>query len=209
MIDHCRLWCDRPKYLFLSRRGLHVDYRRYALTYLSPRTYCLFCRAGQENRIMKILTGKGYFPLSPLVVHWKPGDCGVKKTAARLLPGYIFFDADAEPIWSELLSDNGIIRVLQYADGDYALRGDDTVFIDWLKEFDGIIDVSQVVQIGTKIEFVSGPLRNFVGYVVKVNKNRKRVKVAFGNDGSLLHEIWCSIEYINVNADTDRMQTAF
>ena len=42
------------------------------------------------------------------------------------------------------------------------------------------------------------------GHVTKVNKNRKQVQIVLGDEGTLLHSIWCSIEYVEANADTEQ-----
>ncbi len=175
------------------------------------QTYCLFCRAGQENKVMQKLKRDGFEVLSPQVMRWRPdGNC-LRKTAARLMPGYVFFEAEAKPCWPDILSYPGVLRALGYADGERALRGSDLDFVAWLKRYDGMIEISQVVQIGTKIEFVSGPLKDMAGKVMKVNKNRKQVQVAIQSDAihgeeTLMRTIWCSIEYIETNADAERLR---
>lgn len=166
------------------------------------RTYCLFCSAGQEAKVMDKLKRDGCAPLAPQVVRWKPGRGGVKKSACRLLPGYVFFDTDKEPDWLDIRAMPAVLRPLQYDDGERALRGEDLAFVAWLKRYGGVIEATRVVQVGSKIEFVDGPLKELAGKVVKVNKSRRQVQVALGGD-SLMRTIWCSIEYIKANAETE------
>ena len=73
----------------------------------------------------------------------------------------------------------------------------------WLKRYEGLVDVSQVVKVGTKIAFVGGPLVGMEAKVLKVNRSRKTVEIALGDRDALFHNIWCSIEYIENNADLD------
>lgn len=65
--------------------------------------------------------------------------------------------------------------------------------------------MSKVIQVGTKLQFVDGPLKDMDGRIVKVNKNRKQVQVSIGEEENLMRTVWCSIEYIEATVDTDRM----
>ena len=167
------------------------------------QTYCLFCKSGQENRVIEKLKSDGYAPFAPLVVRWKPLNGKIRQTRSRLLPGYVFFDAEALPNWQNIYAIEPVLRILQYDDGERILRGSDAEFVAWLKKYDGTIQLSHVIQVGTKLEFIDGPLKEMEGKIIKVNKSRKQVQVAIGNDKSMMHTIWCSIDYIEANTDTD------
>lgn len=169
----------------------------------NTKTYCLFCASGQERKVMEQLKALGYLPLAPLVMRWKPEAGSLKKSACRLLPGYVFFDTDAEPDWHDIRSHASVLRVLQYEDGERAMRDPDLGFVAWLKKYGGTIETTRVMQAGTKLEFIDGPLRDMAGKIIKVNKNRKQVQVALGDENSMMRTIWCSIEYIEENTDTD------
>ncbi len=169
------------------------------------KTYCLFCISGQEKKVMEKLNALGCAPLAPLVMRWKPEAGGLNKTARRLLPGYVFFDTEQEPNWQDIRSCDAVLRVLQYDDGEREMRGADAEFVAWLKKYDGTIEVTHVIQVGTKLEFVDGPLKELEGKVLKVNKSRKQVQIALGDEKSIMRTIWCSIEYIEENADTDKL----
>jgi transcription antitermination factor NusG len=166
-------------------------------------SYCLFCKSGQESAVIGLLARAGHTAFSPLTVRNKPGESGLKRTKARLLPGYVFFDADEEPDWERIRRYSGVLKALRYEDGSAALRGGDLDFVKWLKRYDGTVDVSGVVKVGTKIAFVSGPLLGMEAQVLKVNKGRRQVQIALGDGEVLFHNIWCSIEYIEENVDVD------
>ena len=168
-------------------------------------SYCLFCKSGQEGLVIDLLTRGGYDAFSPLAVRNKPDAKGLRKTKARLLPGYVFFDADDEPDWETIRRCSGVLKVLRYEDGNCALRDDDLAFEQWLRRYEGLIDVSQVVKVGTKIAFVGGPLVGMEAKVLKVNKSRKTVQIALGGDDAIFRNIWCTIEYIEGNADIDKL----
>ena len=155
---------------------------------------------------MEMLRQQGAVPLSPLVIRPQPGKKGIARAHARLLPGYVFFDYGGAPAWEDILRFSSVLKALQYEDGERALRNEDLAFVQWLKQYEGLIDVSQVVKVGTKIAFVSGPLMGMEGRVLQVNRSRRQVQIAVGDEGALFHSIWCAIEYIQDNTDLDALQ---
>lgn len=169
-------------------------------------SYCLFCKAGEESRVMEMLRQRGADPLSPLVVKPQPGKKELRRAQARLLPGYVFFDYPGVPDWDGIVRFSSVLKVLQYEDGVRALRHEDLEFVQWLKKYEGLIDVSEVVKVGTKIAFVSGPLVGMEARVLKVNRSRRQVQVSVGEEGALFHTIWCTIEYIQDNMDPELLQ---
>lgn len=158
--------------------------------------YCLFCKGGQEQNVMRMLEERGARPLAPLAVHVRPGARGQERVRQRLLPGYVFFEQEETPDWDGVRRYSSVLRVLHYQDETPELRGADLDFVRWLRVHEGLIDVSEVVKVGSKIAFVSGPLVGMEGQVLKVNKGRRQVQVAVGGEGNLFHAIWCSIEYV-------------
>ena len=168
-------------------------------------SYCLFCKSGQEGMIIELLNRSGYSAFSPLSVRNKPDAGGLRRTKARLLPGYVFFDADEAPDWENIRRYSGVLKILRYEDGNCALRGEDLAFVDWLRRYEGLVDVSQVIKVGTKIAFVGGPLVGMEAKVLKVNKSRKSVQIAIGDEDAIFRNIWCSIEYVEGNADIDML----
>ena len=158
--------------------------------------YCLFCKAGQEQNVIRMLEEHGARPLAPLVVHMRPGQKGMERVRQRLLPGYVFFEQADALDWPGIVRHSAVLRVLHYQDETPELRDADLAFVRWLKVHEGLIDVSEVVKVGTRIAFVSGPLVGMEGQVLKVNKGRRQVQIAVGDEGNLFHAIWCSIEYV-------------
>ena len=145
---------------------------------------------------MRMLEERGAQPLAPLAVYLRPGEKGLEKTRRRLLPGYVFFEQAQIPDWAGIGRHSAVLRILHYQDEAPELRGSDLTFVRWLKMQEGLVDVSEVVKVGTKIAFVSGPLLGMEGRVLKVNKGRRLVQVAVGDEGHLFHTIWCAIEYV-------------
>ncbi len=114
----------------------------------------------------------------------------------RILPGYVFFDAYQEPNWKIVRTIPNVIRVLSYGDEDESpLRGDDLIFVNWLKSQGGIIEVSRAVREGTKVRFISGPLKDLNDRVVAVNTNRMVAAVHLSEGSAIGQKIWCAFEY--------------
>ena len=65
------------------------------------------------------------------------------------------------------MKDSAVLKLLSYGDGEYALRGTDLEFMDWIKKNNGIIEMSSAVKVGSMIEFVSGPLKDMNGKIIK------------------------------------------
>ena len=163
--------------------------------------YCLFCKGGQEQNVMRMLEERGARPLAPLAVHVRSGAKGQERTKQRLLPGYVFFEQADTPDWLGIIRYSSVLKILHYQDETPELRGSDLDFVRWLEVHEGLIDVSEVVKVGTRIAFVSGPLVGMEGQVLKVNRGRRQVQVAVGGAGDLFHAIWCSIEYVQERED--------
>lgn len=165
-------------------------------------TYCLFCCSGKENSVIKMLKNEGFSAIAPTVIHWTGGAAQPRKAARRLIPGYVFFDAEQEPHWDRILKDSAVLKLLSYGDGEYALRGADLDFIEWIKKNSGVIEMSSAVRVGSMIEFIDGPLKNLNGRITKVNKSRRQVQVSFGADNGIVSRVWCSMEFVCANVDT-------
>ncbi len=173
----------------------------------STDTYCLFCATGREGAVADKLFHMGYPALSPVVMKWRPVGGKLRRVPTRLLPSYVFFDAAQEQdiAWERITALPDVLRVLHYGDGARALRGGDLEFLSWIRRNEGTIDISRAVQVGSRIQFIDGPLKEFGGLVVKVNKNRKQVAINIG-DESLAKLVWCAIEYVEANMEDGQLE---
>lgn len=163
-------------------------------------TYCLYCSPGKEGKIVQELEGRGYNAFSPIEIKriFKDKNNSVMRKQA-LLPGYVFFEAvDGQQKDLECISRiNGVRRFLEYSDGITVLRGMDLEFVAWLKKIGNRLDISKVVQVGTKIKVIDGPLKDYEGKIIEVKKQRKYVAIKIGFlDQERI--IWCPIEYVDV-----------
>ncbi len=158
--------------------------------------YCVFCRTGFENSIEGRLKLRGYETLLPKIKKWRPYNGKLTEKELCLLPGYVFFETE-EPIDPGAINIMpNIIKLLQYDDGEYALRGSDLEFAEWARRHGCMIESTKVIKEGTKIRFIEGPLCDINGKVIKVNKSRRQVQIELNQTGGLLSTIWCAIEYV-------------
>jgi len=162
----------------------------------SVSIYCLHCISGREHQLKNKLDGMGYFAFIPIEIKRTYGS-NPTTHEKPLLPGYVFFEFahGCEPNWQQIKETPYVIKILEYSDGNRALRDVDLSFIEWMKRISYKLDISKVIQIGTKIKVIDGPLKDYEGQIAIVKKQRKYVaiKINFIEQASL---IWCPIEYI-------------
>ena len=84
--------------------------------------YCLFCKAGQEQNVIRMLEERGARPLAPLAVQLRPGGKGMERVRRRLLPGYVFFEQEDAPDWRGIIRYSAVLKVLHYRDEPGAAR---------------------------------------------------------------------------------------
>ena len=187
-----------------GRTYVHLlEILEHAGIFLSGNLLCLFCRSGRESVLIARLAKAGYPATSPLARRVFIGPKDRHDDLRCLLPGYVFFESPDEPDWDSIRRIPEVYRVLAYADGSRSLRGHDLEFVAWLKQFEGVIEISKAVRIGTRVHFIDGPLREMNGRVKAVNRKRSVAAITFGDDGSLLGTVWCSMDIVASYAETE------
>ena len=160
-------------------------------------TYCVYCAVGQDNRVVQSLKQLGYESMSLQQVKHFYGGGKPSTRKVPMLPRYVFFDgpADTEPDWYGIKGIPSVLKILEYGDGQRALRDNDLDFVTWMKGMSGLMEFSQVMQVGARIRVVGGPLKYYEGKIVEVKKHRGMVAVEIGED---MHfsKIWCPVEYL-------------
>ena len=144
--------------------------------------------------------------LLPLLL-FRQGELGYKNVEKRGLSrnctdGYALDGRCGAAQKNGSAADAAVLKLLSYGDGEYALRGTDLEFIDWIKKNNGIIEMSSAVKVGSMIEFVAGPLKDMNGKIIKINRSRRQVQVSFGSENGIISKVWCSMEFVCSNADS-------
>lgn len=171
--------------------------------------YCFFCETGYEDSFDTTFKWLGLTKIEASVnrvVRRNGKEVTVKRA---MLPGYVLFEADDLSFdrLSALRQRLHFLRFVSYPDGAYALRGRDLEFINWLKRQNGMLDVSRVCRVGTRIRVIDGPLKTYEGSIVEVNRKRSCVAIRVG-EGSILNKIWCSVEYVEPIDGENDIKTA-
>ena len=161
--------------------------------------FCIFCETSRENKVELYLKKLGFNVISTLTERIIFVKGKAKKILRSVIPGYVFFEYEGlldGLIWKEICKLPCIYFPLKYGDNESRLRGKDLEFINWLRKNNGIIKISKVVKIGNKIQVVEGPLKDYEGRIVKINKRQNSVAIKLDGEG-IKGEIWMSFEYIN------------
>ncbi|MDR2505468.1 MAG: KOW motif-containing protein [Oscillospiraceae bacterium] len=139
-----------------------------------------------------------FFPckaLNPTVTRRKWGHDRSKEFVYNLLPGYVFLFSQEE-MQPHLLQDiDGILRVLRYSDGSYALTERDEQLARWLAKYNGKIGMSKAAKVGNKIKVIEGPLRDQLGLVTEVDRRKQRAKISFVFNGASFSS-WLDFDWI-------------
>jgi transcription antitermination factor NusG len=149
------------------------------------RAYCLYCKTGSERVIAQHLSqmDKTLTALAPIkqIPEKRQGFWQYKEQA--LLPGYVFLYTAADPLPPLRTMVNNLYRVLSYETGVKELSGQDELYAQWIYRHHGQIEPSAVLVEGGKIRVISGPLLDFEGKIIKLDKHKRRAWVSFEFDG--------------------------
>ena len=180
--------------------------------------YCLSVKVGSEQKNIPFLKAlaireledyslKAYFPVREM----KDKKGGIFITHDQpMIPGYLLIYSD-----KELGKINREIRrmsqssygLLKYSDGTFDLKGRDLEYATWIFSLEGRITASKVkvinnIQKGDSIVVISGPLKDFKGKIIKMNKNsRVLVEVEFLGD---IKTINLPIEILNKDHSVEK-----
>ena len=158
---------------------------------------CLFCRSGIEDRIISELkiTMPGLSVISPKKIRIRRYANEAVEELATLFPGYLFFFADGEIDFRELLRKQDIYRLLSYPNGEWMLSGADRMIAELMFDNGGVIGLSKAFYEGTIIRISDGPLKNMEGSIIRVNKRMKTVEVGLELMGKKV-KLWLGYEIV-------------
>jgi transcriptional antiterminator NusG len=169
--------------------------KQFNMKSIDEAVYCLACFSGQERKVEDFIKQSGYKVISAIVERSVVKNGKRYKEFRSLLPGYVFMVSDGLPVWDMLIRFRYICRPLRYGDGTMCLRGGDLDFVRWLQRYNGVIETSKVIQEGTKIRIISGPLMDYEGKIIKVNKRQKCAAVRLVSE-KIPCTVWLSFDFI-------------
>lgn len=168
---------------------------------------CIFCKTGSEEATARLLNS------TPLMIRaFVPkkvehrSENGVKSKVQKVLfPGYVFFHAEESWVPPMVLYHaDYILRLLRTEEG-WQLKGDDEVFVQWLLDHDGLLDMSQAYQESTRVVIKSGPLKELEGIITKVDKHNRNGLVTIDLFGRKIN-VWLAFELVDVKTSKSPME---
>ena len=171
---------------------------------------CLFCTSGKEADVINhfITTFPNGEAISPTRTRIKQVHDAAKEEQVPLLPGYVFFQiTEKEPeapgiidaILMALLEFSridSVLKLLRYSDGTWRLFGSDNLFAEMLFKNGGNIGLSQVYfDKGDRIRILDGFLKDYEGYITRVNRKNKTVEFTINLQGKRVI-MWLGYELV-------------
>ena len=147
--------------------------------------YCMQVRATSQHVITQ--EAPNFFPckaINPIIVKRKWTVTGTKEIKYSLMPGYVFLFSPERMDPSAFRALDGVLKILQYGFGEYALNAEDERVARWLLKYDGSLGLSRAYRIGDTIKVIDGPLADKLGTIEKMDWRRRRALVRFKFDGS-------------------------
>lgn len=102
-----------------------------------------------------------------------------------MFPGYVFVGTDnITELYSTIRQNEKILSLLRNDDGYAEVELDEIAYIVYMSDDTGVIGESDIFIEDDLVMVKSGPLVNFDGKVVNINKRNKRVTVRFQFNGT-------------------------
>ena len=160
--------------------------------------YAVFAQAMKQQYVTHELPK--FFPckaINPVLIKrkWIGREC--KEITYSLMPGYIFLFSNERMNPGRLRKLDGILSVLKYDDGAYALTEKDEKLARWLLKYDGTIGLSKAIREGDHIQIVQGPLKDNIGSITRVDKHRKRAKIEL-QFNEVVWPVWMDFEFVEL-----------
>ena len=140
--------------------------------------YCLFCESNKCETVVRAmreqLNCQALYPkqLQHTRINGRPADI-----ERALMPGYVFLYADSEPLTTDMLRKDGVLKILRDSENNYLVREDGLKFAQMLLKKNGIIGTTPVYQAGQKIRLAQGVFNGLDAEILKVDHRNARMKL--------------------------------
>ena len=158
--------------------------------------YAVFVQAVKQHIVAHEIPK--FFPckaMNPILVRRRWKQKTYKEITYSLMPGYIFLFSNEKMEPARVRKLDGVLKVLQYDEGQYALTEEDERLARWLAQYDGSIGISQAIQVGDRIQVVEGPMKDNIGKILTVNKHKRCAKVEFQFTGTVFN-VWMDFDWL-------------
>lgn len=161
----------------------------------APVALCLFCATGREVQVAREISNEyGVKAILPKRVLQEKHDKKWVTIERPLLQGYIFIFLEEATAFS-IRKFHYAYKILGYGGGSHELVGADYEYAMWLYQYNGEIGLSQALNYGDGIKVTKGPLLDYEGMIVKVDKHKRRALVDFNFDG-VCRKVWLYFEWV-------------
>ena len=165
------------------------------------RRGCMFCMTGQENRVASLIqrdwpAAKAY----SVSAAKRRSTKGVKRVDIEvIMPSYVFFEVE-EGFRPMPPFPDGAIRILKTAEDDWELKGQDDEFAKWLLAHEGVLNLSLAHKVGDEIVIHQGPLKDFAGCILKIDRRNENGLVQLEVGGNQIRT-WLPFEIIDTDIE--------
>ena len=157
---------------------------------------CVFCRTTREKAVARAMEERcpGLTATAASQIKHK-SEQGRKYTVEHiLLPGYVFFMAEAE-LLPNLFPIQDALRLLTNPGGSWQLADTDARFARFVLDHNGVIGLSRARYVGDKVKITDGPLKAMEGHIIKIDRRSRNGLVEFRFD-ERVWKVWLAFEMV-------------
>lgn len=167
--------------------------------------YCLYALQGIELDISEELNSNyDYLIATPLTKMSHRSNRGKKYDVQEvLLGGYVFVYLDKNYEIYNIKSQKNYFRVLSRQNDNGKLFGEDLEYANWVLDKEGLITVSEAINMNGKVKIISGPLKSLEGHIIEYSKRNRNCKIEIDFLGQKINT-WLPFEYVDIDMDDFR-----
>jgi transcription antitermination factor NusG len=165
--------------------------------------YCLFCRVGSEEEVANTINKQQQDNLLALPVLQEKHRSinGVRSIVVQvMLPGYVFVYSTGSIPMERILQNSKAMRFLSDTQGDYELYGYNLEYAKWLLNYKGLICCSKALRVGSRVQVVEGPLKDYEGHIKEISKKNRNGRIETKFMGQEI-SVWLPFEWVETDSD--------
>lgn len=169
----------------MTEQQMRTEEQMQAVQPADPDWYVIQVYTGKERELInrcQIIMRKdlGEDVFSPMREKEFKKPTGWFTKRVPMFPGYLFFTTqNVEDLYYRLKTVPYMTKLMRSDDGFYKLWGDDLELFRHFDREDRVFPISLGFKEGDKIVITEGPLTNFLGKIVKIDRHKRIAVVAF------------------------------
>lgn len=159
--------------------------------------YCLFCRVGYEEKVAQTITMQNTNILALPVLQEKHQSKNGTRTLIKqvMLPGYVFIYANYPIEMKYILCDSKALRFLKDTEGCCELYGENLKYAKWVLRYNGLLECSKAMRLGSRVKIIEGPLKDYEGYIREISKKNRNGRIEMTFMGQTI-SAWLPFEWV-------------